>query len=475
MWATFLVVLVLYFGLMVAINLWGYRHTRTEADFLAAGRSIGPFVGGAVLAATQMSAGTYVGTMGRHYLTGVSWYYIWGGMWLGWLVSAIWIAPKLRKFGALTVPDYIASRFNSPALGVLTGALIVVSYAVFLVAQFQASGEIVQGAFGVHPAAGMLVMIVASCVLSMLGGVLGSSYMKFIQALIMTGGLIVSVPLLFSLVGGAPAAWHFLTELDPRLTGMFYNWKQLLGFSLAFCFSIAAAPHEMTRFYSMRDSRTVTQAIVVCIIFQMLIGGCVLICGMLVRTIFPNLSSGDQASTILAFQVLPPLAGSFLLLAMLSAILSTCNSVLLIAGAGFAHDIYGRILRPESSDAHLVKVNRWAVVLLGIVPAWLALQKYGDVQGIIIFKAKVVGSVFFVPVLLGLNWRGGSAAGAFAAMLGGFLSCVLWELQFPQSSANWGIDSIEVAVLVSLILFVLVARFTRPVPEESLRAFFPSR
>ncbi len=93
--------------------MWGYFHTKTEDDFLAAGRSIGPWVGGAVLAATQISAGTFVGTLGRHYLTGVSWVWIWFGVWAGWVISAMFVAPKLRRFGALTVADYVGKRFAS--------------------------------------------------------------------------------------------------------------------------------------------------------------------------------------------------------------------------------------------------------------------------------------------------------------------------------------------------------------------------
>src|SRR5215210_510133 len=102
-----LLVTVTYLAVVLAVSVWGYFHTRTEEDFLVAGRTIGPWVGGAVLAATQISAGTFVGTLGRHYLTGVSWIWIWFGVWSGWVVSAIFVAPKLRRFGALTVADYI--------------------------------------------------------------------------------------------------------------------------------------------------------------------------------------------------------------------------------------------------------------------------------------------------------------------------------------------------------------------------------
>ena len=142
MTATLAVVLLVYFGIILGIAVWSSFRTKTEEDFIAAGRTIGPFVGGAVLAATQISAGTVVGTLGRHYLAGVSWWWVWLGVWAGWLVSAFFVAPKLRRFGALTVPDYIAARFGSETARALAAMLIVVSYTIYLVAQFQASGEI---------------------------------------------------------------------------------------------------------------------------------------------------------------------------------------------------------------------------------------------------------------------------------------------------------------------------------------------
>src|SRR5215204_6784360 len=87
-----------YLFMVFGVSIWGYRRATSEVEFLAAGRSIGPWVGGAVLAATQISAGTFVGTLGRHYLTGVSWIWIWFGVWAGWVISAIFVAPKLRRF-----------------------------------------------------------------------------------------------------------------------------------------------------------------------------------------------------------------------------------------------------------------------------------------------------------------------------------------------------------------------------------------
>ena len=124
---TFIVILVAYGAGIMGIAWWAYRRTHTEADFLVAGRSVGALVGGATLAATQMSSGTVVGTLGFHYLTGVSWVWIWPGAWAGWVVAAIWVAPKLRAFGGVTVPDYIAVRFGSERARVLSAVLIVLA------------------------------------------------------------------------------------------------------------------------------------------------------------------------------------------------------------------------------------------------------------------------------------------------------------------------------------------------------------
>lgn len=479
MTATFYVVLGIYLVVIMGISVWSYFRTETEVDFIAAGRSIGPVVGGAVLAATQISAGTFVGTAGRHWLTGFSWWWIWFGLWAGWLVSAFFVAPKLRRFGALTVPDYISVRFGSDAAGALAGALIVVAYTIYLVAQFQAGGEIAEVVFGMEPLTAMLLIVASTALYTLLGGVRSSSYIEFLQTLIMVGALLVAVPVLLNHVGGAnPVAGvrravRFLEDLDPRLVGWWYGPRELLAFGVSFGFSIAAAPYELTRFYSMRDERTVRRAIYISIGFQFLIGTCVLAIGMLTRVLFPTLPSPDQATAVMAFQVLPPVVGSLLLVAMLSAIMSTVNSVLLVSGAGVAHDLYGKFINPDASQRHLVAVNRASIVVLALLPVWFALQKLGDVQAIVVEQTKFIASFFFVPVVIGLNWKRGTAQGAIAAMAGGFLACLVWELTVQDVMfARYGIDAVEVGVATSLLLFWGVSRLTPPTPGENLRIFF---
>jgi SSS family transporter len=461
-----------YFAIVLGVSVWGYFHTETEEDFLAAGRSIGPWVGGAVLAATQISAGTFVGTLGRHYLTGVSFVWIWFGLWTGWIISAIFVAPKLRRFGALTVADYVGKRFASEGARTLSAGLIIVTYTVYLTAQFQAAGEIATAIFGVPPLSAMLVLLASTGFYTALGGVRSSSYIEFMQTLIMVVALVLALPIVVGSAGGFRVLGEFVGSIDPRVTGWWFSWRELVAFGVAFGLSIAAAPYEMTRYYSMRDVSTVRKAIGISMAAQVLIGSSVMILGIGMRGIFPYLPSPDQASSIMASTVMSPLLGSLFLVAMMSAIMSTVNSILLVTGGAFAHDLYKRLINPQATQRRLLVVNRGSIVVLGLVPFWFAMQKFGDVQAIVVEQAKFIASFFFVPVVLGLNWRRGTREGAIWSMAAGFAGCLVWTFTFQHSFASHGIDSAEVGVALSALTFIVVSRLTPPTPEENLEIFF---
>ncbi len=197
-----------------------------------------------------------------------------------------------------------------------------------------------------------------------------------------------------------------------------------------------------------------------------------MILGLGMRALFPFLPSADQASSILASVVMSPLLGSLFLIAMVSAIMSTVNSILLVTGGAFAHDLYKRLVNPQASERRLIWMNRVSIVVLGVIPFWFASRKLADVQAIVVEQAKFIASFFFVPVVLGLNWRRGTKHGAIWSMVAGFLGCLTWTFTMQRSFAVHGIDAVEVGVALSAITFVVVSRATRPTPDENLRVFF---
>jgi SSS family transporter len=467
--AVYVAVIVAYFLAVAAVVARSYRRSASEVEFLAASRSIGPWIGGATLAATQISAGTFVGTVGQHYATGVSFAWAWFGLWGGWFVCAWLVAPKLRNSGALTVPDYLGLRYRANAPRVVSALLIVFAYAILLSAQYQAAGEIVQATFGLDPRLPIAAVLVSTTVYTLLGGVRTGSNVDMLQTVAMLAGLAIGLPFLLWAAGGLESAGRFLGQLDPRLVTSSHTPGQLVTIGLAFGLAMATSPYELARFYSMRDARTTRYAVGVSILFQFLIGAAVLVLGLMTRVLFPRLDSPDQASPVMAFEALPPLAGALFLVAILSAVMSTCNSILIVAGSGLAHDVYGRWLAPalglRRDDRFLVRLNRGAVLLVALVPVWLALRRFEIIQLIVIEAVSFIASIFFAPVVIGLSWTRGTGAGAVAAMVAGFATCWIWSRPFglhhllPTWLGRFG--SVEAGVLASSLVFVVVSRLTR--------------
>jgi SSS family transporter len=447
-----LFVLLIYFSAVVTLAWSGYRRTRTAADFVVAGRTLGALVGGATLAATQISAGTFVGTVGLHYMAGVSFAWAWPGAWLGWIVSVVFVAPKLRESGALTVPDYFARRYGAAAR-TFAAALIVVAYTIFLVAQYKASGIIVHAVLEWPEWTGIALVLGSTTVYSLLGGLHGGARIDLLQSLVMVTGVVSAVPYLLGHLGGLDGLAQHLTAIDPRLLGWFYGWRELLAFAAVFGLSLAATPLEITRFLAMRDLTTARYAVGVGFIFQALIGASIMMIGLAMRALFPELPTPDLASSVMAAHVLTPIAGSLLLVAAFSAIMSTVNALLLVAAASIVHDVYLPLTNRARGDRRQLLANRLSIVLLALAPVWFAVHEVPLVQFIVLFQAKLIASAFFAPVVIGLNWQRGTRAAALAAMAAGLAVCVGWSL---LNRPPFSLDAIFPGVAVNILVFVAV-------------------
>jgi SSS family transporter len=468
--STFYIVLVGYFVIMLGIGYWTGRGNKTSEDHLLAGRSIGSVIGGAGLAATQMSAGTFVGTMGVHWMTGASFAWFWPGLWAGWVVSALWVAPKFQKFKALTVADYVEKRYNSKAAKVIAACLILIAYTVYLIGQYVAGGILLQTVFGIPMAWGCALTIIITMMYTQKGGMKASTYSDFVQAMVMAGCFFAAIPVMVMQAGGLEQVGHFVTELDPRLTGWWFKAKDLIGFGMAFGLSMAVAPYELARMYTLKDPKTVRLAIGFSFVFQAIVGVSVCLGGMTMRSLYPALATGDMASSLMSISVLPPLLGALFVVAILAAIMSTVSGIMIVSSAALSHDIYG-IIRPGATDAQKMKVNKMVAVVLAVIPFVFALKPFAMVQFIVMLQSSLVSSFFFSIVVLGLNWKGATTAGAIASMLSGIATVALWYML----GKPFGINEVVPGVLVSMFTLIAVSLVTPKVPKECLEPFFPEK
>jgi Na+/proline symporter len=189
---------------------------------------------------------------------------------------------------------------------------------------------------------------------------------------------------------------------------------------------------------------------------------------MAVHTMFPFISNPDIASTVMSVDILPPVVGALFIVAILAAIMSTVAGIMIVSASAISHDFYSTMIRPQASDREKLLVNRVAVLILAIIPISLTLQEFDLVQFIVLLQASLTASFFFAAVVIGLNWRRGTAAGAITSMVGGFTAAVAWYF----ADNPFGLDPVIPGVLVSLVLFVGISLVTKPAPEASLKPFF---
>lgn len=469
----FLVCIGIYVVLVCAIGLWASRKADSEEGFLVAGRSLGPVIGGATLMANQVSAGTTVGVVGFHYFSGFSFAWTWPLAWLGWIVAALFVAPKMRDFAGITLPDYFAVRFNSEATRLISAVFILFAYTVMVSAQYQAGGLLFNLLTGFSYRWAVVLVAVITILYTVLGGMYSNAYVGLLKAALLIGGYLLAVPYLVHHLGGMESVAADLHSLDPRLTGFWFEWRRLIAFSLALGLGIAVAPYEISAVYSMTSRKTVKLAIGYSFLFQAFIGVGVLIFGLSMRKVVPYLPNPDLATPVLGSEILPVWIGSIVLVAVIATLTRTAGALLLTSASEISHDIYVHFLRPTAAEKEKVLVNRVAVVTLGIIPVVVAFFQFDLVNFVILFAVKLMACFFFAPVVIGLNWRRGTKAGGIAAMSGGVAVCLIWT--WLGDPYLFGLEAAEAGLLASTLLFFAVSLVTPRVPERCTRPFFTSK
>ena len=466
----FYVIVGAYLVLVCGIGLYNYRRASTEEGFLAAGRSLGPIMGGATLMANQVSAGATIGMVGFHYFSGISYAWTWPLVWIGWVVAALFVAPKIRRVPGLTLPDFFAARFESKAARAIAALFILVVYAVMLSAQYQAGGLLFGLVGGMEYSRAVLLVAVITTVYTVLGGMYSNAHVGMLKAVLLLGSYAIAVPWLLDHVGSVSDIGEALTAIDPRLTGNWFGWRQLIAISMAIGLGLAASPYEISAIYSMQSRRTTRMAIGYSFLFQACIGVGVLLFGLSMRVAMPQLPAPDLATPVLGMSILPPWIGLLVLLAAVVTFTRTGGAILLTAASAVSHDIYAKLLDPGAGERAKVQASRLAVILFSAIPVAFALRQFDLVNFIVIWAARLMVSFLFIPVVVGLNWRRATRAGAIASMLGGMATCLIWSRL--GSPYFLGLDPAEAGVLVSALAMFAVSLMTPPATEQTLRLFF---
>jgi solute:Na+ symporter, SSS family len=154
--------------------------------------------------------------------------------------------------------------------------------------------------------------------------------------------------------------------------------------------------------------------------------------------------------------------GAIVVGAILGAIMSTADSLLIAGTSHLTNDLYIKLVNPAAADdgRRLLLLSRLGTVAIGVLALALALS-VREIIGLLLLSYTMYAAGVFVPVVLGLYWRGGTAAGAIAAILAGALAGLAAALGWVTLT---GVPPIVGGAGVSLFVYVAVSLMTRPRP-----------
>ena len=472
--------LVLYYVIVLGI---GFRTSRQGAGtslegYLLGGRKLGPLITALTLQSTSMSGFMFLGAGALAYTQGYWAFWYAAGDIGGGVVNLSLIGRRMRKLSRLTKSltpiEYLERRYPSPAIRLFAGGLTVFLLGAYSLAQFIAGGKGMALVTGMPYSLALLAAVGVILAYTLLGGYLAVAYTDAFQGIVMLVGVLWILIAALTEVGGLSAANRAVAALDPSLLSI---WGRDLGYQGQFGIALGAVlifsvgymgwPQVVTRHMAMRRPATARLAGAYATGWNLLFVPAPYLLGILAIVILPELTDPEMAIFQVAQTLLPAAATGVIMAAIMAAIMSTADSLLLQTGSIAARDLYERFINPSATERQMVRVSRLLVLAIGLVGYFVALVQPPTVFGIVVFVTSVLGSAFLPAYVCAVWWRRANTPGAFASMVAGAGVAFLWQL--VGLDAATGLHAMLAGLLSSTASMVAVSLATQRIAPNPSR------
>lgn len=476
-----------YTGILIAIGVWSYRIVekvpigKYEDEFYAAGRGLGGVVVALIIAGGLASAGTFIAGPGMTYAYGYSWVLINNfQIFMNLLLLApigIIVGIVARRVNAVTYLDIFRARYQSSAIIVILTIFVTVFLLPYMATQFVGAARVIARMTGMGYLTSLALGSLVVLVYCVLGGMRGTSLATLIQGIVITVGCIVLFVGTVVYAGGFQRSTEILAAQDtnflsPTMGGAF---PPMFALSLA-CLTgyfIVGMPHAMLGALTYKNTRALKRGIWMGAILVLLWTLLLCMAGVIGRSLVPDLAVPDEIAPWLAMHVVPEALGGIVLAGIVAGIQTTVAAMAIIITSSIASNLL-RELKPDVSNEKVKLASRVTMGACLAIAIGFALLQPRLIQWIIFFSIGGLVTATFGPILLGLFWKRGNQWGAIASICWGMIVYGLANTIVPQMSL-WGTHASFVAVVSSVIVYVLVSSLTPPPSEEIARTFWGKR
>ena len=429
-----LVTLIAYKLGLILIGVLASRFTRNETDFFLGGRNMGPWVAGLSYAASTSSAWVLLGYTGFVYDQGVSALWMVPGILGAYAVVWLIFGPRLRadsaSEGHITASDFLAARAGRWAgwVRVTAGLLVLFTFMVYIAAQFGAAAVAFESQFRLTHWEGVLLGAWVILIYALMGGFWAVSLTDTLQAAVMALISVVLPLLALMSAGGIDGVWQTLSVTMPAAYLDPMGGREFFAF-IGFAFGIASIglgalgqPHLLARLMAVRDDNARVRGFTIAIGWGVIVHLGMAVLALSGRALIMDAPDGEALFYEVADRVLPVVLAGIVIAAVLSAVMSTVDSLLMAASAAAVNDL-GLDKRFAGRELMISRVTMAALCAFAVI---LTLSLPATIFDRVLFSWSALGAAFgpvIVARVCGVEPRGLAILGA---ILSGFCLTVLF-------------------------------------------------
>ena len=355
------VVLLVYLIGMIGIGVYWAKHSKTSEDYLLGGRRIGSVLTALTLQTTSMSGYMFMGGPAQTYREGyfTLWYAVGDGG--GAIFNVGILGKRMRRLsyflGCLSPIEYIEKRYPGKATRAIAAVIAICFVYGYVLAQFLSAGKTMCALLGVPLPVAIIIGAGVIVFYTFAGGYLAVAWTDFIQGIVMVCSMVMIFVLAWNQVGGLTGLNEQLTAIDPTLTGMWGKgnmyqgqWGVVAGAVGVYLIGYMGLPHVVIRHMAMESPKLAKQTVVIATVWNQLFIFVPYIMGLMGILLLPNIDDPEMVVLSLAYQLLPGVLAAIVLVAIMSAIMSTADAQLMLMGTMLGRDIYQRYINKDASD-----------------------------------------------------------------------------------------------------------------------------
>ena len=444
---TELIVFILYMLFMLGIGVYFFIKTRGsgEKEYFLGGRKMGPWVSALSAGASDMSAWVLMGLPASIYAAGIGQSWIAIGLAIGYALSWIFEAPRLRRFSiaaddSITLPQYLTNRFrtSSKILQILCAVIFLVAYTIYAASSVKACGTLFNTVIGIDATLAMYIAAAIIIGYTFMGGFSAVCWTDFFQGLLMLGALLIAPIFALGLINSHPGHMtvEALSAANPNYWNFIPDWNTVLS-GLGWGLGYFGMPHIIIRFMSVRSDKDLRKSAKIGISWNVLIILFSVAAGCIGHLFMGELEDSSTVFIQMVRAIFPSVISGILLSAILAASMSTADSQLLCASSAFASDVYKPVIRKnKTSDREMFWAGRIVVLAIAAIAVIIASDPNSkSIMGLVENAWGIFGAAFGPAILLSLFWKRFTFNGAVAGIAGGAAVDIIWLIVHNNMSA----------------------------------------